>query len=140
MPVERAYIFFFNDDDQPSVHASAGITRRFQPKPSYYALTHLQRVLGEYRFQNIMTNEPGRLRVQEYRNDSKRIIWAVWSPTGDGRAFTTLLDNIPGQLVNAQRMPLTANPSAPPAAPQAGARQVKVQVDESPLYLVFENP
>jgi hypothetical protein len=80
------------------------------------------------------------LRVQEYRNDSKRIIWAVWSPTGDGRAFTTLLDNIPGQLVNAQRMPLTANPSAPPAAPQAGARQVKVQVDESPLYLVFENP
>jgi hypothetical protein len=80
MPVERAYIFFFNDEDQPRLHASAGITRRFEPKPSFYALTHLQRVLGEYRFQSVVTNEPGRLRVQEYRNDSKQIVWAVWSP------------------------------------------------------------
>jgi hypothetical protein len=37
-------------------------------------------------------------------------------------------------------MPLTANPAARPVATEAGARQVKVQVDESPLYLVFENP
>jgi hypothetical protein len=85
LPVERAYIYFFNDEDQPHLHASAGITRHFQPKPSYYALAHLQRVLGEYRFQSVATNESGRLRVQEYRNDSKQVIWAVWSPTGDGR-------------------------------------------------------
>jgi hypothetical protein len=100
----------------------------------------LQHVLGEYRFQSIVTNEPGHLRVQEYRNDSKQIIWAVWSPTGDGRDFTTTLDSVPGRLVDAQHMPLTANPSAPPTTAQVGARQVRVQVDESPLYLVFENP
>jgi hypothetical protein len=80
------------------------------------------------------------LRVQEYRNDSKKIIWVVWSPTGDGRSFTTTLGNIPGPLVAAQHMPLTVNPAAPPVATPVGDRQVKIQVDESPLYLVFENP
>lgn len=140
MPVQRAYIFYFNDEDQPGLHASAGITRHFQPKPSYYALTHLQRVLGGYHFQTIVTNEAGHLRVQEYRNDSKKIIWVVWSPTGDGRSFTTTLGNIPGPLVAAQHMPLTINPAAPPVATPVGDRQVKIQVDESPLYLVFENP
>jgi hypothetical protein len=140
MPVQRAYIFYFNDEDQPSLHASAGITRHFQPKASYYALTHLQRVLGEYRFQNIVTNETGRLRVQEYRNGPKKIIWAVWSPTGNGKVFIATLDHTPGRLVNAQRMPLTAAPSIPPVEPQADARRVTVQVDESPLYLFFEKP
>ncbi len=140
MPVERAYIFFFNDDDQPSVHGSAGITRHFQPKPSFYALAHLQRVLGEYRFQRIVTNEPGRLRVQEYGNDSKQIVWAVWSPTGDGRSVTNTLDNVPGQLVDAQHMPLTSTPAARPVVNQINPGQVEVQVDESPLYLTFEKP
>lgn len=140
MPLERAYIYFFNDEDQPRFHAGAGITRHFQPKPSYYALAHLQRVLGDYRFQSVVTNEPGRLRVQEYRNDSKQIIWAVWSPTGDERGFTTTLDSVPGTLVDTQHMPLSASLSAVPHATQVDVRQVKVQVDENPLYLVFEKP
>ncbi|SPE52937.1 exported hypothetical protein [Verrucomicrobia bacterium] len=139
MPVERAYVFFFNDEDKPSLHASSGITRNFQPKPSYHALTHLQRVLGDYRFQSIVTNEPGRLRVQEYRSDAHKIIWAVWSPSGEGREFTTTLDGVPGRLVDAQHTPLSADPSPPPAATQVSTRQVKVRVDESPIYLLFEN-
>ena len=140
MPVERAYVYFFNDEDQPSFHASAGVTRHFQPKPSYYALAHLQRELGDYHFNNIVTNESGHLRVQEYQNDSNKIIWVVWSPTGDGRNFTTTLDHVPGRLVDAQHMPLTVNPAAAPVATPVGARQVQVQVDESPVYLFFANP
>ena len=140
MPVERAYVYFFNDEDQPRLHASAGVTRNFQPKPSYYALSHLQSMLGEYHFQSVVINEPGRLRVQAYRNNTKSIIWAVWSPTGDGRDFTTTLDNIPGRLVRAEQMPLAAHASPRPCVTQAGARQLKVHIDESPLYLVFENP
>lgn len=65
LQVERAHLYFFNDADQPGLHASAGVTRHFQPKPSSHALAHLQRVLGDYRFNTIVTNEPGRLRVQE---------------------------------------------------------------------------
>jgi len=40
MPVERAYLYFFNDEDQPRFHASAGITRHYQPKlPSMRSAT-----------------------------------------------------------------------------------------------------
>jgi hypothetical protein len=139
MPVERAYIYFFNDDDKPSLHASAGITRHFQPKPSYHALAHLQRVLGEFRFQRIVTNEAGHLRVQEYRNNSTKIIWVAWSPTGEGRSITATLDGAPGRLVDAQRMPFATNVSPRPTVTQDTSGQIKVQVDESPLYLTFEN-
>ena len=140
MPVERAYIYFFNDEDKPSLHASAGVTRHFQPKPSFHALAHLQRVLGEYRFHRIVTNEPGRLRVQEYRNDSKKVIWAVWSPTGEGRNSTVALDNGPGKLVDAQRMPLAVDAPDRPSISQKERELVNVPVDESPLYLFFDQP
>jgi hypothetical protein len=89
---------------------------------------------------NIVTNEPGRLRVQEYRNDTKKIIWAIWSPTGNGKVFSLTLEPLPGRLVDAQHMPLTANPASLAAPPQVGVGLVEVQVDESPLYLFFENP
>lgn len=140
MPVERAYIYFFNDEDKPGLHASAGVTRNFQPKPSYHALAHLQHVLGDYGFQRIVTHEPGRLKVQEYRNGSPKIIWVVWSPTGEGRRYTTTIENVPGRLVEAQGMPLAADPSARPAVTQDKSGQVTVPVDESPLYLIFEKP
>ena len=140
MPIERAYIYFFNDDDQPSVHASAGVTRHFQPKPSYYALAHLQRALGDYRFCAIVTNEIGHLRVQEYRNNGSKIAWVVWSPTGNGNSFTATLDNIPGKLVDAQRMPLNSNQAERPTVERAGANELRFKVDESPSYLFFERP
>jgi hypothetical protein len=64
----------------------------------------------------------------------------VWSPTGDGREYTSTLDSVPGRLVDAQHMPLTAKSATRPIISQVSGRQVKVQVDESPLYLMFENP
>jgi hypothetical protein len=140
MPIDRAYIYFFNDEDEPSVHASSGVTRHFQPKPSYFALAHLQRLLGDCRFQTIVTNQPGHLRIQEYRNDAGKIVWVAWSPTGDGSSFTATLSHVPGRLAKAQHMPLGAAPSAPPPVLRMGGGQLKVRVDESPLYLVFERP
>ena len=138
MPVERSYIYFFDDNDQPQVHASAGITRHFGPKPSYYALAQLQRLLGDCHFDKIIANEPGNLRVQEYRNDSGKVIWAVWSPSGNGRDFTATLDHVPGKLVSAQSMCLTPVSSLPPDITQRSTAQIRLTVDESPLYLIFE--
>ena len=93
MPIDRAYIYFFDDKDKPSFHASSGITRNFQPKPSYHALAHLQRTLGEYRFDHIVTNETGRLRIQEYRHseNAQKVTWAIWSPTGEGKSTMVTL-------------------------------------------------
>jgi hypothetical protein len=138
MPVERAYIYFFNDEDQPKLHASSGITRHFKPKPSYYALAHLQHVLGEYRFERMVTNQPATLRVQEFRNDSKKIIWVAWSPTGEGKSFTTTLDATPNKFLGAQRMPLdpaTSSTYVPEKVIAPG--RVELLVDESPVYLIF---
>ena len=144
MPVERAYIYYFNDDDKPSLHASSGITRHFQPKPSYYALAHLQRALGEYRFDHVVTDGPGQPRVQEYRHgsDPKKSVWVLWSPTGEGRTFDQTLSNTPGRLAAAQRMPMTDAAATPltPAASQNRDGSVVSQVTESPLYLFFEKP
>jgi len=132
-------LHYFNDDDQPSVQASAGLTRHFQPKPSFHALRQLQNVLGNYRFGRVVTNEPGRLRVQEYWDDALNIIWVAWSPTGNGNAFTATLDQIPGRVREVRLMPLDANPPPPVVVTQTGGRQLKLDVDESPLYLLFDH-
>jgi hypothetical protein len=77
--------------------------------------------------------------VQEYRNGTDRIAWAVWSPTGEGKRFTATLDPTLGKLLNAERMPLAAEarPVRPLATQQADGR-IDADVDESPLYLIFQ--
>lgn len=143
LPVERAYIYFFNDEDEPGLHASAGLTRQFGPKPSFHAVAHLQRVLGDHRFHRVVTDQPAGLRVQEYRTEQNpaRIAWAVWSPTGEGKSFTSTLTATPGRLVDVQRMPLAATvPAGNPSARQNADGTVEADVDESPLYLVFAPP
>jgi hypothetical protein len=140
MPIGRAYIYFFDDKDKPSFHASSGITRNFQPKPSFHALAHLQHALGDYRFERIVMNESGKLRVQEYKHgsDAKKTVWVVWSPTGKGRSASITLENVPGRLLRSERMPLVPDESPIPIA-KAGAT-LELESDESPLYLFFESP
>ena len=140
MPVERAYIYFFNDGDKASVHASSGITRHFQPKPSYHALAHLQRVLGAYRFLRVVANDPGRVRVQEYGNDSKQRVWVVWSPTGSDKTSAVTLENVPGKLVNAEVMPVAPGRVLRPDIRENQDGRITLQVSESPTYLLFEKP
>lgn len=140
MDVARAYIYFFNDRDTASLHASAGITRNFQPKPSFHALAHLQRVLGDYRFRRVVRDEPGRLRVQEFEHDGDptRVVWAVWSPTGDGVVSRQVLANVPGVLERAERMPLAAEESGEAVARQREDGAIEVEVGESPVYLMIK--
>src|SRR5262249_41669365 len=113
MDVDRAYIYFFNDSDEPSLHASSGITRNFTPKPSFHAVAHLFRTLGDYRFKRALVQDPGKLYVYEYRNATKpnQQIWVVWSPTGSKREQEmTLL--APGLTIErAERMPLKEEPA-----------------------------
>src|SRR5690606_32501489 len=107
---ERAYIYFFNDQDKPSLHASAGITRNFEPKPSFHALAHLQAVLGDHRFRRIVAAEEGSLRIHEFErgDDPSKRVWAVWSPTGSGMTTRRVLPRLPGRFVRAEVMPLAA--------------------------------
>ncbi len=135
MAMDRAYIYFFDDNDEPHVHGSSGITRHFQPKPSYYALSHLQQVLGEYRFTRIVTNEAGNLRVQEYQrgNDKNQFVRVVWSPTGEGKTLKYNPAGGTGTITDIQRMPLSKTDVIHAQIPASG----QIEVRESPVYLFF---
>lgn len=137
MPVDRAYIYFFNDSDQPSVHASAGLTRDFQPKPAFHAVAHLYRTLGDYRFAGVVTAKPGDRYVYEYRQatDPTRRLLAVWSPTGAKRRGEQTLMVGEGEVEKAERMPLTAGAPEAVRWESAGKGAIRLPVDESPTYL-----
>lgn len=141
MPVERAYIYFFNDRDRPSLHASAGITRNFEPKPSFHALAHVQAVLGDFRFRRIVAAEEGSVRIHEFeRDDAGQRVWAVWSPTGSELSSRRVLPRLPGRLVRVERMPLSADADqvAVDVVKQRDDGTVEVELTESPLYLIID--
>ena len=63
--VARAYIYFFDDKDEPQVHGSSGLTRNGPPKPAFHAVAHLQKTLGDYRFRRVVEGTTvGRLRLR----------------------------------------------------------------------------
>ncbi|HEV3028851.1 MAG TPA: hypothetical protein VG457_14830, partial [Planctomycetota bacterium] len=136
LAVDRAYMYFFNDEDEPSFHAASGLTRNFQPKASFHALGHLYRSLGDYRLSRVAVSKPGELFVYEYVHgtDAKKKVLVAWSPTGAGRKSTAEIPLGKGKLLRAERMPLAEGDVAPVQVPvQAGA--ATVAVEESPLYL-----
>ena len=138
LPVERAFVYFFNDKDEPQVHGASGLTRNFQPKPAYHAMAHLRRALGAFRFAEVLREEPGRVRIQSYRG-SNETVWVAWSPTGNGRSITVELPPGPGRLTRLERMPFTAGPVPELPRPDTSRGPIRVTLDESPLYLFWRD-
>jgi hypothetical protein len=138
MPVERAYIYFFDDNDEPSFHASSGLTRRGEPKPAFYAVEQLQRLLGDFRFAKTLKIEGQKIQVHEYvsAKDPRLLAWVAWSPTGDGQEKSWEIKMPPGRLIAAERMTLGATQPAKAVADDKAPLQVSVT--ESPIYLIFE--
>lgn len=138
--VDRAYLYYYDDKDEPSFHASSGITRNFVPKPAYYAMAHLSRALGDYRFSRVVVQRPDDLYVFEYLAPGKpdEPVWVAWSPTGTQRETVQSLA-VPGAVVKAERMPLRDGPPETVAV-TAGAGGVELPVGESPTYLWLRKP
>jgi serine/threonine-protein kinase ATR len=135
--LQRAYLYFFNDNDTPSFHASSGITRNSEPKPSYWAMAHLQKTLGDYRL-NRAVEKSNDAYVFEYVNgqDANKVIWVAWSPTGSGREVSKDL-KLPGKVVKAERMPTAQDEKAEvPLATTAGSTHAPLT--ESPLYILMQ--
>lgn len=134
LDLDRAYVYYYNDADKPSFHASSGLTRNFVPKPAYWAMVHLQDTLGDCRFSRIV-KEQADVYIYEYvhaeRADER--VWVLWSPTGEQREKELTIE-VPGVPRSLERMPL-AEGGVSPTPMDAGASTVKVTVDESPLYL-----
>lgn len=131
MDLERAYLYWFNDDDTPQLHGSSGLTRNYKPKPSFYAVAHLLKTLGDYRYEKAIRKDD--IYVYEYRKGTNRI-WAVWSPTGSGRHVDVALPATGGKIVRAERMPLKEGAAETvPLVTKGGA--TTLAVDEVPVYL-----
>ena len=136
LDVTRAYIYFFDDKDEPQIHGSSGLTRNGSPKPAFHAVAHLRKTLDDYRFRRVVEETPERVFAYEYvhANDPTRRIWAVWSPTGNGRRGLVELKTEGMRLLDATRMPLTEG-QAPLEHPAIRGETVSVECSESPVFL-----
>jgi hypothetical protein len=133
--VQRAYIYFFNDDDEPKLHGASGLTRKFEPKPAFYAVAHLYRTLGDYRFSRVVHHENAKASVYEFihGSDPSKVIWAAWSPTGSNQTTTITLDLERMQPSHSEAMPV--GPAAVLQTKLTDRDELTVEVSESPLYL-----
>lgn len=140
MDVDRAYIYFFNDLDEPHVHGSSGLTRNFQPKPSFYAVSNLYKIMGNYRFRRVITEKIGELYIYEFicEDDPGRRILAVWSPTGAGRKGVAKAPLNGGKVLSANRMSLLAD-SSPVVETQIDGDYIEIKYDESPVFVSIQS-
>jgi len=146
MKVDRAYLYFFDDKDEPQVHGSSGITRNGKPKPSFYAVSQLYQTLGDYRFSRIVPKN-SQLYLFEFSQEKNRdkFCWVAWSPTGfrsdqevkkNHRATEITLVDLPSKPDRMLAMQ-TSGDSAPKDFVYTSG-SITFELSESPVYLFFE--
>ena len=133
--LDRAYLYFFNDDDTPHLHASSGLTRNFVPKPAFHAVAHLQKTLGDYRFTRSIRERADGF-VYEFTNDAKRRVWVVWKPEEPPAPLT--LDIGTQRIAKAERTPLKSGAIESISVTMADGKAV-VEATELPLYIWLED-
>jgi serine/threonine-protein kinase ATR len=138
--IQRAYIYFYDDADKPSFHASSGLTRNFVPKPSYWAVAHLSKTLGDYHFSKIVKQEREEVYAYEYVNPlkPKEPIIVAWRPTDDKKEMTKSFP-VTGTLIKAERMPLKEG-EADSVSASITDGQVDLTLSETPTYLFLKLP
>jgi len=144
MGIDRAYLYFFDDQDAAMLHGASGITRNFVPKPAYYAMAHLYKTLGDYRFSRIVKQDKDDLYIFEYVNPAKpkEPIWVIWSPTGTQRE-TSLGFYVPtdATVLKAERMLVKAGKAEPVVCAQNDEFfSLPTSDSESPVYLWLKLP
>ncbi|MGA2499383.1 MAG: hypothetical protein ABSH20_16710 [Tepidisphaeraceae bacterium] len=137
MDVDRAYLYWFNDDDKVGLHAASGITRKFQPKPSFHAMAQMYALLGDYRFSKAIVRKENDCYAFEFTHASepgKRIIVA-WSPTGSDRKAQATI-TVGGRVERAPAMQTAAGAAAEVPFKQTAAGDVSIEIGESVVYLI----
>lgn len=137
LDVARAYLYWFNDEDVPHMHASSGLTRKYSPKPSYHAVAQLQRELGAFRFRRSIVREAGKRYVLEFvrGDDEAERCWVAWVPTREGNALKTILPKPDGDFTRAVGPMRTATPPTDGLLPNSARPEVLITGD--PIYLFW---
>ncbi|MDA3798952.1 MAG: hypothetical protein PF692_07720 [Kiritimatiellae bacterium] len=139
MDVQKAYVYFYDDKNSPSVHAAAGLTRNGTPKMSYWAVKQLYETLGDFRFNKIIKKSADAY-IFEFVNPKKlgETVWVAWSPTGSEVEKEIVIPRIPGRLMKAENMQTTeAKNSTSVTLAFQKDRSLKLLLTESPVYLSF---
>jgi hypothetical protein len=136
--VDRAYLYFFNDDDAPHVHGSSGLTRNFVPKPAFHAAAWLQRSLGDYRFNRVIREDAEDAWIYEFvhGSESERRVFAVWRTSGPDARISFSPER--GKIVKAERMPLAAGDPQRVEIETGSDGSLKLECGESPVFLWVE--
>jgi hypothetical protein len=135
MPVDRAYLYWFDDNDEWGLHAGSGITRRGVPKPSFFAMSQLQSLLGDFRYDRMIL-ERDNARIAQFTSPSGEIRWAAWSASAGGSP-TEVTVQLPFPIESAVQM-ATDKGEAQPLTVKAKGSAVTFTITESPSYLVFK--
>ena len=132
--VDKAFVYFFNDEDQPQLHAASGLTRNFQPKPAYHAVAWMLAALKDYRFSKATQQSLTDGYAYEFQpaDPTQPTLLAVWHPTREDLPMTLPLGN--RQLLKAERMPLNAAP-AEKVTPETSPESLKLSIGERPILL-----
>lgn len=135
--IDRAYIYYYDDDNKPSVHASSGLTRNFQPKISFWAMKQLYETLGEMRFSKVIRGEEDDLYLYEFvgGHDKNAVIWVAWSPTGDGREKEMVIPYLPGRVLSVDAMAVHEHTNGKMEWKAAGGKAIKLKISGSPVYI-----
>ena len=79
--VERADIYFFDDKDEPQMHAASGIMRNGKPKPSWYALRQMQSLLGDAHLERL--DREGSFCTARWRKPDGSAWLMLWTAEAD---------------------------------------------------------
>ncbi len=138
----RAYLYFFDDNDQPSLHASSGITRHLEPKPSYWAMRHLYHTLGDCRFSRVIEKsaDVNGAYIFEFTNgkNANQLIWVAWLASGSDRTAEKKKIKLPGNLIKAERMATKKGEDTRLKMDVPPDRSVTISLSESPIFLVIK--
>jgi hypothetical protein len=135
MGVEKAFVYFFNDEDEAKLHAASGLTRHYQPKPAYHAVAWMLRSMENYRFTKAVKKSLDDGYVFEFTPEKvgDPIIWAAWHPTKEAHPLP--LDLAGKKVLRQERMPLAKDEPTATAAPEATGA---LKVGERPILLWLE--
>jgi serine/threonine-protein kinase ATR len=143
MEIDRAYLYWFEDDDAGNLHGASGIVRKIpntntrRPKPSFYAMRHLFNALGSFRLNRVISKQEGGLYTYEYIDDANHLAWVVWSGTKGKADSSYTLSNLPGKQVIMQTLTLNDAPVASTTL-QAPDNRLTLMIGETPKFLFFQ--
>ncbi len=130
--VERAHIYFFDDQDEPKLHAASGILRKGKPKPSWYALRQMQQLLGDARLERL--DQKDGLYAARWRKPDGATWLMLWSAEADSEHTTSRVLSV---RPAGEAIPMALGPEAPTSfkVNEVGGGQCSLPIGPRPVFL-----